>query len=89
MSILRANTICLNCLKPGHFSKSNVPVPTSVRSVKGPITEQPTQRAYPNVTITNGSNIPEQSTANVITGVSSSTLLMTCQLMINALMAIV
>ena len=87
MSILRANNICINC-KPGHFSKQCSSSNWCKRCQRSHHTllhlEQPMQTANHNVTITNGSNIPEQSTANVTTGLSSNTLLMTCQLMINA-----
>ena len=38
MEVARSHNLCLNCLKPGHYTPRNVPVLVNVANVKGHIT---------------------------------------------------
>lgn len=96
LSTVRSNSLCMNCLRPGHISRSCASINRCRRCQKPHHTilhietKEPSQPPKNDVTFKNGS-LPEQShMANVITSntqsdSNSAALLMTCQVMVMVL----
>ena len=85
LSTIRDNELCLNCLKPGHFSRqcSSLNRCRKCQKLHHTLIHDDVKRNSQPEPPPAASN-PTSVTSNTAAGLTSNTLLMTCQLLINA-----